>query len=297
LAAVAADGASTTADNSSTTKLVSPLAGFDQGVVRLTDLTIAASLGVTVRIKLSVPALGDIAPVYVNVAMAAQCPAGATAVVTAQENTVCQACVRGEYENAGQCSVCPTQQVNCKDGSTISDWKLKAGYWRSDENSSDVHKCRFGTISCPGDGSNQASMYSPSQRRASSSGATTGLNPYCSPNHIGHLCAACAPDHFLSWTEDGKCHPCATKESHAPTIGLMSGVFVFVLSCLTCAYKKSLGKAHRTTIVTPKPENSLFLKAKQVYILAKFKAFTLLLTSQVRLRSQPSSLINHRHRS
>ena len=302
-------------DLDSTTKLVNTLAIFDQGVVNLTGLTADASLGISIPVKISVPTLGNIAPVYVDVALAATCPNGAIPSGTAQGNTVCKPCAEGMYEKAGSCSAAPRDilcekgstvswcescpnGVTCKEGSMVSDWELKAGHWRTDDESDDVRKCRFGATSCPGDDENQASMNSPSQqRRATSSGATTGPNPHCSPNHVAPLCSACAPDFFLSWTGDGKCHQCTTKESHAPTIGLMSGVFVFVLSCLTCAYKKSLGKAHRTTIVTPKPENSLLLKAKQVYILAKFKAFTLLLTSQVRLRSQPSSLINHRHRS
>ena len=115
---------------------------------------------------------------------------------------------------------------------------------------------------------------------------TTVVHTYCSTNHVGHLCSACAPDYFLSWTGDGKCYECATGESHAPTFGLMSGVFVIVVSCLACAYKTSLKKAQSITTATPKPTNSLLSKAKEVYTLAKFKVFTLFLTSQVQLRSQ-----------
>ena len=258
------------------------------------------------RIELSLTGAGAVAPTFVDLAFAAQCSAGEIAFETAQQNTVCQPCLRGEYEKSGSCSAapsdiklstkcnegstvswcesCPTGVV-CEEGSAVSDFKLMAGNWRTDEDSEDVRKCRFGVTSCPGAGKNQASVSSPSQRRTTSSNAT-GPDPYCSANHVGHLCSACAPDFFLSWTGDGKCYECATKESHAPTIGLMSGVFVIMVSCLACAYKKSLKKAQGITTATPKSTKSLFSKASQVYTLAKFKVFTLFLTSQVRLRSQ-----------
>jgi hypothetical protein len=267
-------------DLDSTTKLVNTLAIFDQGVVNLTGLTADASLGISIPVKISVPTLGNIAPVYVDVALAATCPNGAIPSGTAQGNTVCKPCAEGMYEKAGSCSAAPRDilcekgstvswcescpnGVTCKEGSMVSDWELKAGHWRTDDESDDVHKCRFGVTSCPGGDKNQASMYSPSQRRATSSGATTGLNPHCSPNHVGHLCSACAPDFFLSWTGDGQCYECATKETHAPTFGLMSGVFVVVVSCLACAYKTSLKKAQGITTATSKPENSLFQKPKK----------------------------------
>ena len=271
---VASDSTSTIlaepTDLASTTKLVNPLASIAEGGVRLTGLTIEASLDVTVPIKLSVPALGDVvAPIDVSVTLTAQCPAGTVASKTAQGNIVCQACAEEKYEKAGLCLSCP-KQVYCEEGSTVSDWKVAAGNWRTDDESEDVRECRFGITSCPGHGKNQSSA---------NSGAT-GLNPYCSANHVGHLCSACAADFFLDWTGDGECYQCATGKSHAPTIGLLGGVFVFVFACLACVYKKRRKKA-RSTIASSTPMNSLFSKAEQVYSLAEFKAFTLFLTAQV----------------
>ena len=253
---------------------------FDKGVARLTDLIVGASLGITLPIELSIPGDDVVAPTSVDLVFAAQCTPGYVVSTTAQRNQICTACAEGKYEKAGSCSAAPRDVpcetgstvswcelcpngVTCKEGSTVSDWELKAGNWRTDDESDDVHPCRFGVTSCPGEYKNQASMYSPSQRRATSSGATTGLNPHCSPNHVGHLCSACAPDYFLSWTGDGQCYECATKETHAPTFGLMSGVFVVVLSCLARAYKTSLKKAQGITTATSKPENSLFQKPKK----------------------------------
>jgi hypothetical protein len=257
---------------------------FDNGVAKLVDLIVEASLGVTVPIEISLPSDDAVAPAIVDLAFAAQCQAGFETFETTQGNTVCRPCAQGEYESAGKCSKCPNG-VHCKEASTVIDWEVKAGHWRTNDESDEVFKCRYGVTSCPGENKNQASMYSPSQRRATSS--VLGPNPYCSPNHVGHLCSACAPDLFLSWAGDGKCYQCATGESHAPTIGLLGGVFVFVVSCLACVYKKSMKKDQGiTATAASKPTNSLFSKSQQVYTLAKFKVFTLFLTSQVRLRSQ-----------
>ena len=255
----------------------------------MTGLAVDASLDSTVQIKLSLPADDAIAPTFVDLVFDAQCLAGATQLATAQGNTVCQPCAKGEYEALGSCRPCPNT-VNCdEEGRTVSDWKLKVGTWRTDDDSYDVLKCRFGVISCPGDGKNQASMYSPSQRRTTSSNATTGLNPYCSPNHVGHLCSACAPDFFLSWAGDGECHQCATGKSHWPTIGLLGGVFVFVASCLACVYTKyKKSSATNTAAAAAVAPSSLFSKIDSVLVLAKFKFFTLFLTFQVQFRSRLS---------
>jgi hypothetical protein len=148
---------------------------------------------------------------------------------------------------------------------TLESVLLQKGYWRFGSASPDVRPCSFKRVSCPG-------------------GATkaTGLNPYCSANHVGHLCSACAPDFFLSWTGDGECYQCATGKSHAPTIGLVAGVFMFVAACLACVYKKGKKKA-KARAGAPKSTylTNLNFKAEKVYSLAKFKVFTLFLTSQV----------------
>jgi len=253
---------------------------FDKGVARLTDLIVGASLGVTLPIELSIPGDDVVAPTTVDLVFAAQCMPGYVVSTTAQRNQICTACEVSTYEHNEECHTCRNGMVCQVEGLSLNSVSLARGYWRTDDDSYDIHKCRFGTTSCPGaDSNNQATG-----RRLAET--TTVVHPYCSDAHVGHLCSACAPDYFLSWTGDGECYECATKESHAPTIGLMSGVFVFVVSCLVCAYKTSLKRD--ITTATPKPTNSLLSKAKEVYTLAKFKVFTLFLTSQVWLRSHSS---------
>ena len=262
----------------STSTLINPLASFDAGTARLLDLVVDASLGIAVHIKLSLPGDDAVEPTFVDLTFDALCPAGDEVSKTAQGNTICQPCALGAYESAGQCIVCPKQVKTCEEGSTVSDWKLQAGYWRTDDESRDVRKCRF-TTSCPGDGKNQEALAnSPSQRRTTSSNAT-GLNPYCAPNHVGPLCSACAANFFLSWAGDGECHPCATGESHAPTISLGGGVLIFVVLCLACVYKTHKNKA--ATALAPASSTSALSKIEKVYTLAKFKVFTLFLMSQV----------------
>ena len=270
--------------------MVNQVSIVSEGRCDFGDLQIMADLGADLILELRSPMTSLTNPsVSVRVFLAEDCPAGYQVEHKEEGGTkVCTACEKRYYELGGECFECePGMQCEAP-GLAIRQVALEPKFWRTDDESRDVRKCRFDITSCPGDGKNQDSVYSPSQRRASSSGATTGLNPYCSPNHVGPLCSACTPDHFLSWTGDGKCYECATKDSHVPTIGLVSGVFVIVVSCLACTYKKSLKKAQGITTTTSNPTNSLFSKAKQVYILAKFKVFTLFLTSQVRLRSQPS---------
>ena len=255
--------------NGGTAEISNALAAVQQGKATLTDITIDSAPGDIVALRISVPTL-DITPVDIDIVLE-ECPRGTSETETAQGNVICNSCKSGEYEKSGACNICPTQ-VDCDEGSTVSDWKLKAGNWRTDDQSDDVRKCRFGVISCPGDGKNQASKNAPSKRRVTSSSAAE-LNPFCSANHVGHLCSACAPDYFLSWAGDGKCHRCVAGESHAPTFGLLGGVFLCVVSCFACMYKAGQKKAKRTAVGTP--TISLLSKAEQVYSQAKFKIFTL----------------------
>ena len=281
---VASDSTSTVlADligSNSTSTYKGPTHLFDKGVARLTDLIVEASFGITEPIRLSLPADAVVMPAFVNVIFGVQCPPGDEESTTMQGNTVCQPCTRGYYENsAGLCELCPNS-VDCDEASTVSDWKLHAGHWRTDDESADVRKCRFGVTSCPGDGKNQAAAYSSSQGRRTTSSSAPGPNPYCSPNHVGHLCSACAEDFFLGWTGDGKCYQCQTGRSDWSTIGLLVGVFVFVASCLACVYKfKKARQKEDTPAVAP---SALFMKIEKVHSLAKFKVFTLFLAAQVK---------------
>ena len=81
-------------------------------------------------------------------------------------------CPETYYSSDGKCVACPLD-VTCFAGSSISDWQLAAGHWRSDEESTNIFECRFGTRSCPGPGDNQA----------------TGSDAYCGPEFVGPLCS------------------------------------------------------------------------------------------------------------
>ena len=272
--------------NSSAT-LINPLASFEKGIVRLTNLVVEASPGKNEPIKLSLTNDG-VAPAFVDVELAAQCPQGEIAIETERKNTVCQPCPKSEFEKSGSCKPCPThKKAVCDAGSTVSSWKLTAGHWRADDESEDIRRCRFGVTSCPGDGQNQA--FSLSRRRATSS----MLNPYCSEHHVGPLCSACAAGFFLSWAGDGKCNQCAKGKSHAPTFGLLGIVFVFVLSCLVCIYKKANNAKTTRTAKKASSANSLVSKAGALYSLAEFKVFTLSLTAQVHGGVSVASVIVH----
>ena len=206
-------------------------------------------------------------------------------------STVCTACKEGYYEQSGACFECKRGMMICKTAAiTITQVMIEAGFWRADEESDDIRPCRYGVVSCPGDGKNQASANLPSTRRMTSSGATK-LNPYCAPNYLGPLCSVCADGFFTSWAGDGKCYECATGTSHLPTVLLASGVLVFVAVCAVCAFKKvhrNPGLSTRTASIQESTP-SLFATALHVYALAKFKIFTLFLTAQARKMALRSS--------
>ena len=240
-------------DPDSTTKLVNPLAIFDQGVVNLADLTVDGSLNATIPITFSIPALGNVAPVYVDVALAAQCPPGATAFETAQGNVVCQLCAKEKYEKDGSCLSCPNQ-VHCDEGSTVSDWKLKTGVWRTDDESDDVRECRFGVRSCPYDGLDQAAA----------------RDTYCGPAFVGPLCSQCATGHFLSWVGSGDCVACNDGTSHSPTIGVACGVVAAGLFVAALAYSK------QKTITSSRA----YRLARRIYRIGKVKFAIILFAFQ-----------------
>lgn len=272
-------------NDSSTSSISNPLAIFKNGIATLDDLTVdAQQLGTNEPIELYLPGDSTVARDFINLELDATCPAGYEIVrKIVQKTVVCQPCAAGTYLKSGSCSEAP-RDVDCGkgstvswclpcpsdveclgEGSTVSDWVLKPGHWRTDSRSDDVLRCRFGVISCP----------------PNANASTTGPNPYCSADHVGPLCSACAANHFLSWTGDGKCHQCATGESHAPTIGLYSGVVLFVIVCLACVYKKASKTKAEEKNKDATPQSPLRLNAAKVYSLAKFKVFTLFLTSQV----------------
>ena len=174
-----------------------------------------------------------------------------------------QACPASYYRNDdGVCVLCKAT-TTCDAGSTIADWKLLEGYWRTDLASSKIHVCRFGRVSCPGDDLNQAE----------------GGNPYCAPAFVGPLCSECDSDHFMSWTGDGRCHACEAGESHHPTIALVCSVVVLgaaVVAFVSQRCRNSTPRDHAETRT-----NTYAAKAERLFLLAKVKIFTLFLATQV----------------
>ena len=130
------------------------------------------------------------------------------------DNTQCSECVEDYYyknensENVSECVSCPDAVV-CNASSRIGDWKLKEGWWRSDDNSDDVRKCRFGANACPGDGL-----------------GCKGDGALCACGYVGPLCSVCdtgrGKDYFLNWVNTGPkcviCEECGSTERHTSTI-------------------------------------------------------------------------------
>ena len=171
-------------------------------------------------------------------------------------------CPSDYYESDAKCLRCP-KNVACAAGSLISDWQLDPGYWRASDNAAQVHECRFGVLSCPGDGANQGQLE---------------RDRYCASEYVGPLCSQCDEDHFLSWVADGKCHECSDDEQrHAPTISLFTGIAV-----LGAALVFSLRKCRVWKNGASSSKSDFFATMNKLYVLAKAKIFTLFLASQVR---------------
>ena len=175
---------------------------------------------------------------------------------------IVESCPETFYQRDGKCMQCPPR-VECSAGSSISEWKLDEGFWRSGDESEDVRECRFGALSCPGVDLNQG----------------TGQDPYCGLGFVGPLCSQCAANYFLSWAGKGDCHSCAAGQSHWPTIGLVSGVVVLGGAVVARTAHKSSTKS--TPAVETSAPPSMFAKLEQLFLLAKVKIFTLFLVSQV----------------
>ena len=169
------------------------------------------------------------------------------------------------YESDGKCALCP-RHVECAAGSSISDWKLDAGYYRTDDESDDVRECRFGTRSCPGAGLNNRAL------------SNSSLGPYCAPEFIGPLCSQCAAEHFLSWEGSGDCHKCAAGKSHSPTIGLVIGVIILCGLFAACVSKKCKGRK------TDTPPSAFSVVVEKLYVLSEVKFFVLFLAFQAHTR-------------
>ena len=143
--------------------------------------------------------------------------------------TACTECEATYYRDNGNCERCPTQ-VDCAQGSTISDWVLEAGVWRSDESSTNLRECRFGATSCPGITSDKDNC------------TARGFGdkwPQCGCGYVGPTCAVCAPEYFLDWSGDA-CVACGASDGHTPSI--MLGCMIVVVAAVVFAFVRNAKK-------------------------------------------------------
>ena len=168
-----------------------------------------------------------------------------------------------------ECIACPNQ-VSCSAGSFISDRKLAAGTRRASSKSDDIHKCRFGETSCPGNIPNQA----------------TGDDPYCAFGFVGPLCAASGEEFSMPWSGGGVCNKCAAGKAigQRSALPLASSSLSWHPSRLRGRQRerKSPIQAPLTFPTTLRPRVFFFAEAETVFLLAKIKLFTLFLAAQAR---------------
>ena len=247
---------------SGTTLLVDQLGYFQEGRATFSDLTATSTRGSSVPLTVSTPGIEGIASVNVKVNLDAECPPGYYfGTNAAQGNDACAACKERTYEHGGQCHTCKAGMACSEEGLSFEDVLLLAGYWRTDDASADVRKCRFDEASCPGNTINNGS--------------------YCGTEYFGPLCSECADNYFLSWTGDGKCHKCDANKSHLPTIGLVPGVSVIGLVLIAAVARKYAKKSADSST-----DSSTIDALQKLGRLAKVKVFNLFLASQVHIHSE-----------
>ena len=172
---------------------------------------------------------------------------------------------RDETSNA--CARCPSQ-VTCAWNSTIVDWVLKPGVWRSGPHSADLRICRFGAAACPG----------PNMNDSSCSAHVLDDLSHCNCGYEGPLCATCAPKYFVSWAVDS-CEDCGSRDSHVPSIVFGSVFIILIPLIITFVYVKK-------AMITAVPCVS---RALRLYAIAENKMTILFFLCQVRKD------INRRH--
>lgn len=206
----------------------------------------------------------------------ATCPAGTVAPVAG--SLECDACPPRETSDStrtrcdceadyyrdgivGECSLCPLSQVSCAWGSTVANWTLRPGVWRSDESSTDLHTCRFGAASCPGDTLDDAD---------NCTARGFGDWPHCGCGYVGPTCAVCAREYFLDWSGDA-CAKCGARDGHTPSI---------VVGCLVVA----LGGIAVAFVRNAKSKNKgWYLRFKKFQRLGRTKVSILFFLCQVRI--------------
>lgn len=101
-------------------------------------------------------------------------------------------CPKDYYlEEEEACQPCPST-VTCAEGSRLSDWQLYPGYWRSQEDSAEVLKCRYGVAACPG--VNQTTEFISCPTHDTEEGGVQ----YCSCGFVGPLCGECDTKYHLA---------------------------------------------------------------------------------------------------
>ncbi|GMH73473.1 hypothetical protein TrST_g4716 [Triparma strigata] len=113
----------------------------------------------------------------------------------------------------GQCLECPEGTSCVEPGVTVKELPVKRGYWRSDDNSSNIVKCYI----------EEACAQSPAVKSANVTKMTS--DHQCAMGHIGPVCNVCLP----GFAKDvlGHCLPCESdKGFHVP---VESWIFLFVL--------------------------------------------------------------------
>ena len=207
---------------------------------------------------------GTVAP-NLGALLCAACPARQTSDA---KHTSCE-CVEDYYRNVetNACELCP-KHVDCAWNSTIADWRLKPGIWRSGALSTELRACRFGSISCPAD----ATLNDSCTARG------FGDWPYCACSYVGPTCGVCDANYFLSWTGD-ECQICGASHGHTPTIVLASVLAFLIAVGGGVVYAKQ-------TAITSVP---CVAKAQKLYAIGETKATILFFMGQVR----PFSSSNH----
>ena len=147
---------------------------------------------------------------------AVECDACSARTTSDPSRTRCE-CEEDYFLENDECSFCP-DEVACAWNSTIADWVLEPGVWRSDPLSSDLRACRFGATSCPG---------TTTTTTENCTARGFGDWPHCGCGYVGPRCALCAPEYFLSWA-GSECEQCSSSTAHVPSI-VLGCTIIFLL--------------------------------------------------------------------
>ena len=181
-------------------------------------------------------------------------------------------CPDSYYQRDAKCVVCP-EHVTCPAGSTVASWQLYSGFWRTDDTSTDVRQCRFGTASCPG-----PDAINPGD---DSNCVWDEKWPYCGCGYVGPLCSECAStgdaSYFIAWSS-GSCERCDDDASHAPNISLGVGSFAVILFFVFLLKSKKFAMCH-----------GAYQRVQKIYRIGENKLSVILFACQIKLSYQSIS--------